>query len=65
MQNRPRTMPPPPVAQAAPAPVTPAPDPVQALIDESQKHYLPGQRELEVGHLDRARVEFDRASTSC
>ena len=39
----------------------PAPDPIQALIDESQKHYLSGQRELEVGHLDRARVEFDRA----
>ena len=37
------------------------PDPIQALIDESQKHYLSGQRELEVGHLDRARVEFDRA----
>ena len=31
------------------------------LIDASQKHYLAGQRELEVGHLDRARVEFDRA----
>jgi membrane-bound lytic murein transglycosylase D len=60
-ENRPRTIPPPPAAQAAPAQATPAPDPVQTLIDESQKHYLAGQRELEVGHLDRARVEFDRA----
>jgi membrane-bound lytic murein transglycosylase D len=40
---------------------TPAPDPVQALIDQSQKHYQLGQRELEVGHIDRARVEFNRA----
>jgi len=60
-ENRPRTIPPPPVVKAAPAQVTPAPDPVQTLINESQKHYLAGQRELEVGHLDRARVEFDRA----
>jgi membrane-bound lytic murein transglycosylase D len=59
--SRPRTTPVPAVAQApAPQPV-PAPDPVQTLIDQSQQHYLAGQRELEVGHLDRARVEFDRA----
>jgi membrane-bound lytic murein transglycosylase D len=49
------------VVQAPAQPVTPAPDPVQVLIDASQEHYLAGQRELEVGHLDRARVEFDRA----
>ncbi len=61
-QERPRVLPPapPPVAQAA-APAAPQPDPIQVLIDESQKHYLLGQRELEVGHLDRARVEFNRA----
>ncbi len=62
-QERPRTTPPvPPAAAAAPAPVpAPAPDPVQALIDQSQKHYQQGQRELEVGHLDRARAEFNKA----
>ena len=59
-EQRPRTAPTPPVAQTAPAHVT-APDQVQALIDASQKHYLSGQRELDLGHLDRARVEFDRA----
>ncbi len=61
-QERPRVLPPapPPVAQAA-APAAPPPDPIQVLIDETQKHYLLGQRELEVGHLDRARVEFNRA----
>ena len=61
-QERPRVLPPPPppVAQA-PAPEPPRPDPIQVLIDESQKHYVLGQRELEVGHLDRARVEFNRA----
>jgi membrane-bound lytic murein transglycosylase D len=60
-EQRPRAVPTPPVAEAAPAQAAPAPDPVQVLIDESQKHYLSGQRELEVGHIDRARVEFDRA----
>jgi membrane-bound lytic murein transglycosylase D len=60
-QERPRIPVPPPVASApAPAP-TSAPDPVQALIDESQKHYLAGQKELEVGHIDGARVAFNRA----
>jgi membrane-bound lytic murein transglycosylase D len=62
-QERPRTTPPvPPAAAVTPAPdPAPAPDPVQALIDESQKHYLEGQRELEVGHIDRARAEFNKA----
>lgn len=61
-QERPRaaTPPPPPIRAQAPAPA-PATDPIQALIDESQKHYQLGQRELEVGHIDRARVEFNRA----
>jgi membrane-bound lytic murein transglycosylase D len=59
-RERPQTTPqPPPVAQA-PAPA-PAIDPVQSLIDQSQTHYQQGQRELSVGHLDRARVEFNRA----
>ncbi len=65
------------VAAPAPtrqAPVTPAPgarptvpprqspaDPVTTLIGTTQKHFETGERELKLGHLDRARVEFDRA----
>jgi membrane-bound lytic murein transglycosylase D len=62
-QEKPRAAVPPPPAASAPAPVAPAPapDPVQALIDQSHQHYQLGQRELEVGHIDRARVEFNRA----
>jgi membrane-bound lytic murein transglycosylase D len=54
-----RPAPPAPVAAATPAP---APvDPITALISTSQQHYDTGERELKVGHLDRARSEFDRA----
>ena len=57
-----------PIAPAASAPVaqnstpaqTPA-DPVVTLIATSQKHFDNGERELKLGHLDRARTEFDRA----
>ncbi len=59
-ENRPRTTPAP-VAQVPPAPPAATPDPIQTLIDQSQQHYLSGQRELEVGHLDSARAEFNRA----
>jgi membrane-bound lytic murein transglycosylase D len=53
-------------AQAAPpeAPMpapAPAPDPIAALIQTSQNHFASGERELKLGHLERARVEFDRA----
>ena len=44
-----------PAAQAAPA------DPVTALISTSQQHFETGERELKLGHLDRARLEFDKA----
>lgn len=57
-----------PQISAAPAPappppvqVAPAPDPIAALIETSQKHFEAGERELKVGHLERARTEFDRA----
>jgi peptidoglycan lytic transglycosylase D len=61
-----RTEPTPPPAAVAPkveAPpaATPTVDPVQALIAESQQRYVKGQRELELGHLDRARAEFNAA----
>jgi membrane-bound lytic murein transglycosylase D len=48
-------------AQAQVATTPPPPDPITALIDTSRKHLEAGERELTVGHLDRARVEFDRA----
>ena len=59
-----------PVVPAPPPPVVPAPaavpppppaDPITVLIDASQQHFLAGERELRLGHLDRARIEFDRA----
>jgi len=54
--------PPPPVAQASVAtPRAPAPDPITVLIDASQQHFLAGERELKLGHLEQARTEFDRA----
>jgi membrane-bound lytic murein transglycosylase D len=46
---------PPPVAQV------PQPDPIEVLIEQSQRLFETGQKELELGHLDQARVEFDRA----
>lgn len=50
----------PPVAQApvpAPAPV----DAVTALLAEADRHFEVGRQELTVGHLDRAKAEFNRA----
>lgn len=53
------------VAVVAPAPLPPAPppapDPVEPLISLSQQYFDDGRRELELGHLEQARVEFDRA----
>lgn len=43
--------------QAAPSPL----EPVEILITTSRNHFEAGERELKLGHLDRARVEFDRA----
>ncbi len=43
-----------------PAP-QPPPDPVEGLIRASQKYFESGERELKMGHLERARSEFDRA----
>ena len=45
-----------------PAPVpAPAPDPVAILILNSDAHFEAGQKELAVGHLERAKTEFNRA----
>lgn len=52
---------------AAPAPSVeqpvqpPPPDATEVLISDSQKHFEAGERELKLGHLERARSEFDRA----
>jgi membrane-bound lytic murein transglycosylase D len=53
--------PPPAKPAPAPAPVPQTPDPVSTLIETSQRHFLAGERELHLGHLERARIEFDRA----
>jgi membrane-bound lytic murein transglycosylase D len=57
-----------PVAPVAPAalesaqsPAVPVPDPVETLIAQSQRHFEAGQQQLELGHLERARAEFNRA----
>jgi len=51
-----------PKTAVTPAPVPPPPpDPITSLIATSQAHFAAGERELRLGHLDRARFEFDRA----
>jgi membrane-bound lytic murein transglycosylase D len=53
-----------PQAPVAPAPVIPAPppvDPIAVLIAESDRHFETGRQELALGHLERAKTEFDRA----
>ena len=52
--------PPPAIAPTPPAPPVPV-DPITVLITTSQLHFDTGERELKVGHLDRARAEFDKA----
>ena len=52
------------VAALAPAPVAapePVIDPALELIDLSTRHFEAGQRELEQGHLEAAKSEFNRA----
>ena len=56
------------VVEAAPVPPAPPPpvpaptvDPVLVLIADSDVHFKAGQRELELGHPQAAKHEFDRA----
>lgn len=49
-----------PAATVPPAPVV-VQDPVVALIARSDGHFDSGQQELALGHLERARQEFDQA----
>ena len=52
----------PPVEATAPTAAAIEPgDPVHALLAASEAHFAAGERELKLGHLDRARTEFDRA----
>jgi peptidoglycan lytic transglycosylase D len=50
-------------AQPAQQPVQKAPveDPALALIAQSERHFKTGQQELEQGHLEAAKQEFNRA----
>lgn len=48
---------PPQIVQIAP----PAPDPVSELIALSNRHFELAQRELQDGHLEMAKTQFDRA----
>ena len=61
----PRTVPAPVARLAAPPPVpqpsTPPEDPVVTLIANSQRHFDAGQQELQLGHLERAKLEFNLA----
>ena len=50
-----------PSAQPPAAPASPALDPVETLIAASEHHFKAGQTELEQGHVDAAKQEFNRA----
>ena len=64
-RKAPATSPTQPAAQNVPAPpataVEPARDPIADLIAESETHFKAGQEALELGHVEAARTEFDRA----
>ncbi len=45
----------------APAPPPPPQDPVATLIASSEQHFKAGQAELQLGHLQRAKAEFNQA----
>ena len=46
-------------AATDPQPQTPQPDPVADLIALSTRHFENGQRELQLGHLEMAKAEFN------
>jgi membrane-bound lytic murein transglycosylase D len=55
-----------PVVAVAPAPTPPPPvapvvDPIDALIAQSNRHFENGRRQIQDGHLESARSEFNRA----
>ncbi len=52
---------PPPTAPPATATTAPPADPVTQLLTEADRHFASGQQELALGHLARAKSEFNRA----
>ena len=42
-------------------PPEPAPDPVETLIADSERHFEAGQKELGAGHVSAAKTEFNKA----
>jgi membrane-bound lytic murein transglycosylase D len=50
-------------SQPVTQPAAPAQDPVLVLIDTADRHFKTGQSELELGHFDGAKQEFNRAVT--
>jgi membrane-bound lytic murein transglycosylase D len=48
-------------APAPPAQTAPSEDPVLTLIATSDRHFKAGQKELEQGHVEAAKQEFDQA----
>jgi membrane-bound lytic murein transglycosylase D len=65
LQSQPPRTVPAPVARPAvpplPPPSAPPEDPVVTLIATSQRHFDAGQQELQLGHLERAKLEFNLA----
>jgi membrane-bound lytic murein transglycosylase D len=60
--SKPQVQPDPLPASHQPPPAEPSqPDPIATVIATSQKHFEAGERELNLGHLERARMEFDRS----
>ena len=53
----------PPEPVIVPVPAPPVEDPVLTLIATSDTHFKAGQRELQLGHVEAARLEFDKAVT--
>jgi membrane-bound lytic murein transglycosylase D len=65
LQSKPPAVRPAPLVQPPTAPVVlpvvPVEDPVDVLIGTSQRHFAAGQKELDLGHLERAKTEFNVA----
>lgn len=61
----PRTVPALALSPAAPPvqqpPSKPPEDPIATLIASSQRHFEAGQQEMQLGHLERAKLEFNAA----
>ena len=62
LKAAPPALSPSPAAIALPQPPPPPPeDPITALIATSQRHFAAGEEDLQIGHLEQARSEFNLA----